>query len=204
MTFEELPFGRRTIIAGVAALASGFAIGNVLGGTSEASHHCEESVTLVVAREIDGGIVCVDVKSQTVEVTYRTADPWHLVETHLAIGDDLDEFEEAGWTNPAGQPRPGRFPYRETHDPPVEAYTYEISFDELAPFSWPVTVAAHASVVADDGGRNEEGAWGEGERFVDRGSWGMYFEFDGGVTEIVGIGETAAGTVLGPHWWNPI
>ena len=38
-----------------------------------------------------------------------------------------------------------------------------------------VVIAAHAE-VEDDAGR-EEGAWGEGTRFVKRGNWAMYFEY---------------------------
>ena len=37
-----------------------------------------------------------------------------------------------------------------------------------------VAIAAHAEV--EDGGR-EEGAWGEGTRFVERGNWAMYFTY---------------------------
>jgi hypothetical protein len=39
-----------------------------------------------------------------------------------------------------------------------------------------VVIAADAT-VEDDAGR-EEGAWGDGTRFVERGNWAMYFTYE--------------------------
>ncbi len=39
-----------------------------------------------------------------------------------------------------------------------------------------VFIAAHAEV---EDGEREEGAWGKGTRFVERGNWAMYFTYDG-------------------------
>ena len=39
-----------------------------------------------------------------------------------------------------------------------------------------VFIAAHAEVEHEDG--REEGAWGKGTRFVERGPWAMYFTYE--------------------------
>lgn len=194
MNFRDIPLRRRSALAAVSAFTSGMAIGTVLGSNGPEDSGCKTEVDMIVGGDRVAGTVCVDVDAPNVYVTYQTKSPWYLTESHLAVGDDLDEYEEEGWVNPRGQPRPGRFPLGETHDPPVEEASFTIPFDALGDFSWPVVIAAHALVTDElDGTTREESAWAAGERFVERGSWATYFEFDGGVAEIVGVGETAAG-----------
>ena len=196
MDRDSNKFGRRTLLVGSSAVATGAVIGTVIAGDSESETNCDVEVDLIADRSIQAGIVCVIVDSPNFFVTYSTPGEWKLTETNLAVGDDLDVYQDKSWINPRGHPSPGQFPYNQRHEPPVDEYTFAVPFQEVEPFEWPVVLAAHANVerlVNDE--LQEESAWGEGERFVERGSWGMYFEVDAREVTITGVGDTAAGGI---------
>ncbi|NIX01561.1 MAG: hypothetical protein GWN13_25655, partial [Phycisphaerae bacterium] len=65
-----------------------------------------------------------------------------IAETHLQVGESLDDFPLAGrWGNPV----PGRFDYKETHDPAVSEYKYTLPLSERQPGDV-LLIAVHASV----------------------------------------------------------
>lgn len=132
-------------------------------------------VELVAGQPLPGselltvGEVCVDKDVGILRVHYKTTNGWVLAETQLAVAASLDGIPRAG----AGIPILGRFPYRTTHTQGVSEFTYSISFGELGVEAGAeVVVAAHASVTK---GAVEEGAWAQGERFVEEGNPAMYF-----------------------------
>ena len=188
--------GRRTLLVGSSAVATGAVVGTVIAGDSVTEANCDVEVDLIAGRTIPSGIVCVIVDSPNFFVTYSTSGDWKLTETNLAVGDDLDVYQDERWINPRGHPRPGQFPYKKRHEPSVDEYTLAVPFQDVEPFESPVVIAAHAVVERMvDGEPQEETAWGDGERFVERGSWGMYFEVDAGEVTFTGVGETAAGGI---------
>ena len=134
-----------------------------------------ECVDLLAGQHIPVGEVCVLNSGRDVRVTYTTTGGWSLTETHLAAAGDapgsgvwLDER----WQNRAGNPAPGRFPYTGAHDPSETTVTYTIPLEDLSlTFDETLYLAAHARVERL---RMTEGAWADGQRFVDRGPWATY------------------------------
>ena len=78
----------------------------------------------------------------------------------------------------SGDPIPGQFAYGDEYGGCLDApVTFEIPLDEIDGGVGPgdtVAIAAHAEVEDD---ARQEGAWGEGTRFVARGNWAMSFTY---------------------------
>ena len=86
--------------------------------------------------------VCNDGNNLT--VTYdTTSSNWRISETHLAVGDQLSDIPQRN-----GNPPPGQFPYKGTHNPPVTTVTYVVPKSAIGPIGVGSTVfiAAHAVV----------------------------------------------------------
>jgi hypothetical protein len=113
-------------------------------------------------------------------VTFSTVDSidhWLLSETHLHVADSLAGIP----TNKKGNPKIGNFAYQRSYEPHVSTDTYIIPKPNLSlDDNNSVTIAAHAVVVQLDGDGNviaNETGWGDGDPFVDRGSWATYFQY---------------------------
>jgi hypothetical protein len=112
-------------------------------------------------------------------VTYSTINGWELVEAHLAAGDSLADIP----TNNAGNPQIGNFPFKSGDITGDTSYTFTVPYCslDLDLTECPVSayVAAHAAVrrLNCDGAFQSETAWGDGEQFVERGSWAEYMTF---------------------------
>jgi hypothetical protein len=103
----------------------------------------------------------------TFDATYTLNEGWYMSESHLYAGD----LEFMPVTGP-GNPKIGKFPYKEDHDPAVNVYTYSIPLSDLPPGEEGFVCAAHC--VVDNDEFNEETAWAFGsDNFSDR-SWGWY------------------------------
>ena len=136
-------------------------------------------VDLIAGRHLNVGevIVRTDPGSRTLAVTYESADGWSIEETHLAVGRNLDEFDDEDWVNSRGLPRPGRFPYSGSHGS-NDSVTYKHDMTTSPGGAEPgetLLIAGHA-VVTGEAGR--EGAWADGDRFVLRGNWATLFEYE--------------------------
>jgi hypothetical protein len=134
----------------------------------------ETCVDLVAGQHTVVGSVCVIDDGNEVTVAYRLNDDaitegWVLSETHLHVGDTLDDFP----LNRDGNPRIGHFANAATHDPGVTEYSYVVPLGDL---DGEILIAAHADVTNVDL-LAEEGAWGDGDRFVEQGNWAMYFPY---------------------------
>ena len=133
------------------------------------------------------GEVCVENDDDYVHVTYATDGDWTLLETHLAVSTDApggDDWTDNRWQNRRGNPAPGQFPYSATHNPESDTTVdYSISLDELgAEPGYELFIGAHAVVTDEFDEETQEWitetAWGDGDRFVDRGNWATYFSYE--------------------------
>lgn len=153
----------------------------------------ETCVTLIAGQSIDAGTVCtvvdnsVDTSSTcgagatgVVRTTYTTTDGWELVEAHLAVGDALSDIP----TTKQGNPKVGNFAYKSGDITGATEHSFDVPLCELGldgaqEVCEPVMtyLAAHASVRKDDGngGFETQTGWGNGQGFVDQGSWAEYF-----------------------------
>lgn len=164
---------------------------------------CDPSVTVDLIA--DGGSDATEVVIGTVEVsdlngdisvTYSLMDDWFLRETHLHIAGDDDEDGSGDCDripqNKKGNPKVGHFALSRDYGPGVQEDTYLVSqdgasnvFGEDFSDGEALCIAAHAAVFQDENDNDafdpdvdrEESAWGEGDRFVDRGNWAMHFDY---------------------------
>jgi hypothetical protein len=105
-----------------------------------------KTVDLLAGQDIKVGEVTTWNDSENVYVKYEiTEEDWCIIETHVHVGEDLDDFPLAGrWNNPV----PGQFDYKAEHDC-VSEYTETVSLgdwnsdDELK-------IAAHAVVEKEE------------------------------------------------------
>lgn len=140
-------------------------------------------VDLLAGQDRPVGEVCVVNDGEHLLVTYETSEDCVLTETHLAVSaDEAGSGEwvarEHRWQNRSGNPAPGRFPYTAEHDPAVNSYTYTIALADITggvAQGDHVILGAHAVVDCDG---DVETAWGDGDRFVDRGNWATHFAYD--------------------------
>jgi hypothetical protein len=138
-------------------------------------------VALVAGQSIVAGDVCVSLSGpefgQTLSVTYATSEGWEITEAHLWVGENLADMPQTR----KGNPKVGEFPYASGPLEGVAGYTFEIPLADLGNEPYVCDrafhIAAHASLRKDDGagGVLTESAWGEGDRFVERGNWATYF-----------------------------
>ncbi|TKJ38004.1 hypothetical protein CEE36_10865 [candidate division TA06 bacterium B3_TA06] len=118
----------------------------------------EETFYLYAAQHHRVGELLVWNDSSFLYVKYVTDEGYDMSETHLHVDPQSDSIPQAN-----GNPIPGRFDYKEEHDPRVNEYTYEVEWDS----TWDgkdLNIAAHAMVwgVYDDttdADTTEETAW---------------------------------------------
>lgn len=122
------------------------------------------TVTLIAGQHINAGTVTVTNDETNLYVTYNTTNGWKLTELHLFAGAC-----NAIPVNKPGNPMPGQFPYS-ANPASLTTYTFTIP---LANLENCFCVAAHAVVRNSSGGT--ETAWGQGQRFVQKGNWAMKF-----------------------------
>ena len=131
-------------------------------------------VTLFAGQTIDAGTVTIANDENYLYVTFSTSNGWLLSETHLHVADSLAGIPQTK----KGNPKVGNFAYQSTHDPEVTEYTWVIAKADLSlDGNNSLVIAAHAVVVKYDEAGNQianETGWGDGDRFVDRGSWATY------------------------------
>jgi len=122
-----------------------------------------------------GGINVWD-DGETLYVQYHT-NYWEgcrLIETHLAVAQDLDDIPQKN-----GNPIPGQFPYSREYNPPAirDDPPYQIPLGDLEK---PFIIAAHAVVICD-GWEEDETAWaaycGSKWPFPDARKWAYYMVY---------------------------
>jgi hypothetical protein len=133
-------------------------------------------VTLYAGQDIDVGTVTVTNDADNLYVTFETSGDWWLQKTHLHVAETFTDIPQ----NNKGNPKIGNFAYQTTHDPRVQSYTYVIAKSSIGDGDIDsLVIAAHAEVVRIVDGEvvQSETGWGDGDRFVDKGSWATYFSY---------------------------
>lgn len=155
------------VLAAVPFTATSYAqeLGNACGEIT--------AVPLLAGQHIDVGTVTVWNDADTLYVQFATTGNWVIDETHVHIGATVDDIPQKN-----GNPRPGQFAYKTTHDPAVTEYTYEIPLGDYAAGDT-LVVATHAALsLLDENGEviQTETGWGDGIDFPGK-NWATYFEF---------------------------
>ncbi len=137
------------------------------------------TVTLFAGQTIDAGTVTVSNDANNLYVTFTTSGDWWLDTTHLHVATTASDVPAAR----NGNPIPGQFDYQTDHDPRVQTFTYTVAKSAIEGFdpdvSGSLVIAAHAALVRIvDGEEVTETGWGDGPRFVDKGNWGTYIEYE--------------------------
>jgi hypothetical protein len=140
---------------------------------------CEDdTMDLIAGQHIDSGDVTVVNDGTTLLITIQTQDDWQLSESHVQIGETLDDFP----LTKKGNPKVGNFDYQREYNPLVTEDTYEFLLADLDLESGDtITFAVHTVVVQTDLDGEiiaEETAWKQGDRFVEKGNWAMYNTYD--------------------------
>jgi hypothetical protein len=139
------------------------------------SYGCEAQVVPFIAgQHIDAGTIEVTNDAEYIYVTYNTANGYVLRETHLYVGDC-----EAVPVNKKGNPVPGQFPDKNTHNNATN-FTYKVPISAIG-LGKCGCIAAHAAVVKlDSNGKvvDSQTAWGAGTTITaGNGNWGTKFEY---------------------------
>jgi hypothetical protein len=163
----------RTALGALLALA----LLPALWPSDAAAHTCDDpfSTNLIAGQTIDAGDVKVCNDDTNLTVTYEATFPWCLLATNLHVALRESDIPQTQ----TGNPTPDEFAFGEEYGGCLDGTaTFEIPLDKIDGGVEPedtVYIAAHAEV---ENGEREEGAWGEGTRFVERGPWAMYFTYD--------------------------
>lgn len=148
------------------------------GAMAQEPDACTEEATDLIAgpQSIVVGDVNVCNDDATLTVTYEPTSPWCLLATDLHVATSESDIPQ----NRRGRPQPGQFDDGDDYDPCVDTDTFEIPLADIGvdrvSSGDTVVIAAHADVMNMNNGE-EEGAWGDGTRFVERGLWAMYFTY---------------------------
>lgn len=129
-------------------------------------------VELVTPQELNVGEVCLSNTPDSLTVKFQVQDGWYLSETQLAVASSVDGIPIVG----PGIPALGQFGYKSSHSAASTEQSYIIALLPLglSPGT-EIVVAAHASLV--NALKEEEGAWGRGDRFVKEGNPATYFSY---------------------------
>lgn len=127
------------------------------------------SVPLIAGKTIEVGTIETWIEEDMLYVSFISQ--WRLVETHLDITLDPNDFPQTK----KGNPKPGHFDFKTTHDSGTYEYTYMISMD-FPDESEMLFFAAHAAVEKwfDDEFISSESAWAMGYDFPGA-NWATYF-----------------------------
>lgn len=152
----------------VSMLLAGFLLlfSVLLNTNAVAAEHCE---TLSAGQHYDAGTVCVSNDTDAITIAITTHDGWTMGETQLALGTSFSDIP----TNRPGNPRIGWFPHKSYVNGSSLTYVFNLAdFDAACDSSF--YIAFHAEV---NNGNQTETAWADGDRFVQRGRWATYFQY---------------------------
>ncbi|MBV1758475.1 MAG: discoidin domain-containing protein [Dethiosulfatibacter sp.] len=129
------------------------------GITSFAVDHDDEFI-LYAGQDMAVGTVNVSNDGEFINVLYALngdalVEGWLIYETHVHVGDDLDDFP----LTKKGNPQVGLFDYGMHHDPGVEEYEVVIPIGDLKPGD-DLMIAAHAVIEKTECIVNAEAPYG--------------------------------------------
>jgi len=130
------------------------------------------TIDLIAGQHIDSGDIEITNDGDNLIISISTQDGWSLSESHVSVEASEEDIPQTK----KGNPKPGQFEYSESHEPNVTTFEYVIPISELPE---DLTIAVHTVVqqIVDDEVVEEETAWAEGDRFVQKGNWGMYTSY---------------------------
>jgi hypothetical protein len=109
--------------------------------------------------------------STTVTITYTTEDGWEIIDTHLGVVKDFDDFP----TTKNGNPKIGYFAKKTLGGYPTSITDTEVIYEiDIGTYTGPLFIAAHAVVWHPIYG--EETAWANTGLEFPGNSWALYFE----------------------------
>lgn len=136
----------------------------------------EECFDFLAGQFTNMGKVCVSNDQNNLYVKYMTENEWLLNDLHLYVGKTLALLP----VTKRGNPKIGNFPYSQ-EGVNTNYFEFKIPISTLGSLSCgeSIVVAAHASVqrLIDGTSYQEETAWSEGTRFVEKGNWGTYSNY---------------------------
>lgn len=133
----------------------------------------QQQVILYAGQNINAGNVTVWNDQANLYVQFNATGGWVISETHVAVATSL-----AGIPQRNGNPVPGQFPYKATHNPAVTSYTYTIPLGNWQP-GQDLYIATHAVMLLLDENGNviqRETGWGFGPKFPGR-NWATYLVY---------------------------
>jgi hypothetical protein len=137
-----------------------------------------QTQTLFAGQTIDAGTVTTQVVGDDLQISYNTTGGWQLVETHAWAGNDIADMPQTR----KGTPKLGNFPYNSGDITGATNYVVNVPLDVLG-FTCPSVdamyyVATHAALQLVNAGGDvvqTETGWADGDRFVEKGMWGTFF-----------------------------
>ena len=180
--------GRRFLIGAAAMTLLAFLIGgcqnpvDLMGPTTApnqsvvAGSPAIAAGDLIAGRSMKAGTVEVGNDTENLYVTYRLEGGWVMTESHLEVALSLDGIPQTK----TGNPIPGQFRWKRSHDPPAVAYMYKIGLGEVGFEADDLLyLAAHAEVRFVDGTGTvirQESAWAAGIQFPGK-NWATCFTY---------------------------
>jgi len=136
---------------------------------------------MLAGQFINVGQTCINVLSDKFVITTTTNGDWKMSNVKAWAGLNLADLP----TTNSGNPIPGQFPYSCIPSGNLMQCVINVPFtdiygpdyDPLTPCNDVVFFAVHADVFRVVNGTvvQQETAWGNGTRIVDKGNWGTYF-----------------------------
>ena len=145
-------------------------------GDVECIPPCEivpNSINLIAGQYTDSGDVEITNDGENLIITITTQDGWSLNESHVSVQASVGDIPHTK----KGNPIPGQFEYSQSYDPNVTEAQYIIPLDDLSESDLIIAVHTVVQQIVNDEVVAEETAWAEGNRFVQKGNWGMYTEY---------------------------
>ncbi len=124
--------------------------------------------------QMDVGDVYVQRIGNTLYVKFVVTEPdWYLLETHVAVGDHLNDIPQTKNENPI----PGQFEFSDPH-PPVTEYTYAIDVADYSA-STKLFIATHAKLghMIDSYIDKTATGWGYKTGEFEGKNWATYFTY---------------------------
>ncbi len=144
------------------------------------------SVSLIAGQTINAGSVLytdidtnADGIDDALEITYSLTGGWEFVEIQYWMDLNLSTLP----VTKSGNPQVGLFPYKFADVLGQTTYSFQVPFSAIN-FTCDAEgiyyIASHASVrlLKADGTYQNETAWGQGQRLVQKGNWAMYYYID--------------------------
>jgi hypothetical protein len=154
------------VAAGMLPLSAQAQAEPAFGGCAE-----DKSTNLLAGQKHDAGDIIVNNDEQNLYITYVKQNGWSLSETYLHVAANKADIPQGA----KGNPQIGKFAMKGVHNADESSVTYTVPVGLLNLVDKTAFIAAHASVVSSSGAN--EGAWAEGPKMADKGSWAMYFTY---------------------------